>query len=107
MVGEYYTTTSARRTTFWAYTYTSYNQSGVVLPPQSRQLFADWNRCSSFNSTSVGGRGPCARGWGSFHPNVINFVMADASVRSISTNIDMLQFAAMATIANGEIVAMQ
>jgi hypothetical protein len=36
MVGEYYTGPNRRRrTTFWAYTYTSFNQSEVVLPPQS------------------------------------------------------------------------
>jgi hypothetical protein len=30
--------------------------------------------------------------------------MADSSTRPISTNVDMLQFAAMATIENGEMV---
>ena len=104
MVGEYYTATTPSRTTFWAYTYTSYNQSEVVLPPQSRQLFADYNKCDSFSSTSVGGNNPCKRAWGSFHTNTINFVLADGSVRTISTSVDMLQFAAMATIANGEVV---
>lgn len=103
-VGEYYTRTTPSRTTFWAYTYTSFNQSEVVLPPQSRQLFADYDRCNLLNGTSVGGSNPCKRGWGSFHTGIVNFVFTDGSVRSISTNIDMLQFAAMGTIANGEIV---
>ncbi|MCI0459696.1 MAG: DUF1559 domain-containing protein [Gemmataceae bacterium] len=102
MVGEFTTRTNIRRTTFWAYTYTSYNQSAVVLPPQTRQLLPDYTRCVQIGG--VGGSNPCKRAWGSFHPGVVNFVMADGSVRSISTNIDMLQFAALATIANGEVV---
>jgi prepilin-type processing-associated H-X9-DG protein len=106
MVGEYYTgpKSSPRRTTFWAYTYTSFNQSEVVLPPQSRQLFADFDKCVNSCPTCVGTSNPCKRGWGSFHPNTINFVMADGSIRGISTNVDMLQFAAMGTIENGEMV---
>jgi prepilin-type processing-associated H-X9-DG protein len=99
MVGEFTTRTHRSRTTYWAYTYTSYNQSAVV-PPQSRQLLGDYDRC-----VAVGGAGddnPCKRGWGSFHTNVVNFVMADGSVRNLSTNIDMTLFAALATIANNE-----
>jgi len=106
MVGEYYTgpKSTPNRTTFWAYTYTSFNQSEVVLPPQSRMLFADYDKCVNSCPSCVGTSNPCKRGWGSFHPNVINFVMADGSIRNISTNVDMLQFAAMATIENGEMV---
>jgi prepilin-type processing-associated H-X9-DG protein len=52
----------------------------------------------------VGTSNPCKRAWGSFHPQAINFVMADGSVRPLSTNIDMLQFAAMGTIESGESV---
>jgi len=109
MVGEYMTgpKSSPTRTTFWAYTYTSFNQSEVVLPPQSRQLYADFDKCVNACPTCVGTTNPCKRGFGSFHPNVVNFVMADGSVRPISTNIDMLQFAAMATIENGENVSLQ
>jgi prepilin-type N-terminal cleavage/methylation domain-containing protein len=102
LVGEYTTLTRPRRTTFWAYTYTSYNQSEVVLPPQTRQMLPDYNQCDSFSGSSVGGNNPCKRAWGSTHSNIINFVLADGSVRAISQNVDMLLFAAMATIANGE-----
>jgi prepilin-type N-terminal cleavage/methylation domain-containing protein/prepilin-type processing-associated H-X9-DG protein len=102
MVGEYTTRTNPQRTTFWAYTYTSYNQSAVV-PPQTRQLLNDYDRC-----TRIGGAGdtnPCKRGWGSFHTDLVNFAMADGSVRNIKPTIDMFLFAALATIANGEVVA--
>lgn len=43
MVGEYTTLTVPRRRTFWAYTYTSYNQSSVT--DQSRILGNDYLRC--------------------------------------------------------------
>jgi hypothetical protein len=75
-----------------------------VLPPQSRQLLADYDKCVNICPACVGTSNPCKRGFGSFHPQVINFVMADSSTRPISTNVDMLQFAAMATIENGEMV---
>jgi prepilin-type N-terminal cleavage/methylation domain-containing protein len=100
-VGEYSTRTHRRRTTFWAYTYTSYNQSAVV-PPQTRQLLGDYDGC-----VAVGGAGddnPCKRGWGGSHAGVVNFVLADGSVRGLSPNIDMFVFAALATIANGEVI---
>jgi prepilin-type N-terminal cleavage/methylation domain-containing protein/prepilin-type processing-associated H-X9-DG protein len=100
MVGEYSTISRLRRTTFWAYTYTSYNQSAAV-PPQSRQLMNDFDRC-----VAIGGAGdsnPCKRAWGSFHPGVVNFLFCDGSVRSLSTGIDMFLFADLATIAGGEV----
>src|SRR5262245_31493329 len=107
MVGEYYTVpkgSNQGRTTFWAYTYTSFNQSEVVLPPQTRQLFADFDKCVNSCPNCVGTSNPCKRSWGSFHPQTINFVMTDGSTRAISTNIDMLQFAALGTIEGGETV---
>ena len=102
MVGEYATRTTISRSTFWAYTYTSYNQSAVVLPPQSRQLLNDFDRCVAIGG--VGDSNPCKRAWGSFHTGVINFALADGSVRAISTNVDMNKLAAMATIAGNEVV---
>jgi prepilin-type N-terminal cleavage/methylation domain-containing protein/prepilin-type processing-associated H-X9-DG protein len=106
-VGEYTTRTTITRTTFWGYTYTSYNQSEVVLPPQSRQLLNDFDACSAITIPGfTNGNNPCKRGWASFHPGVINFCMADGSVRGISLNVDMLMFGAMATVANGEVVSL-
>jgi prepilin-type N-terminal cleavage/methylation domain-containing protein len=104
-VGEYTTRTSVTRTTFWAYEYTSFAMSDVcILPPQSRQLLNDFDACT--NALPAGftnGNNPCKRGLASFHTGVVLFGLADGSVRGISTNVDMVLLAAMATIANGEV----
>jgi len=103
MVGEYMTRTNPRRTTFWAYTYTSYNQSAAILPPQTRQMIPDYNQCVAIGGAF--GSNPCKRAWGTMHAaGRMNFAFADGSVRGISPTIDMNLFAAMATIANGEVV---
>jgi prepilin-type N-terminal cleavage/methylation domain-containing protein len=108
VVGEYTTRTTINRTTFWGYTYTSFALSEVVLPPQSRQLLNSFDACSAIIIPGfTNSNNPCKRGWSSFHPGVMNFLVADGSVRSISTNVDILQLAAMATISNGEIVTVQ
>lgn len=104
LVGEYHTigepnSSAARRRTFWAYAYTSYNQSSAF--PESRTLLADFDRC-----TEIGGGGAhtCKRGWGSLHSgNQIQFVLCDGSVHNVSTNIDMAVFVATATTKTGEI----
>jgi prepilin-type N-terminal cleavage/methylation domain-containing protein len=86
MLGEMHTQTHNRRRTFWAYTYTSYNQSSVTVG-ESRTLVGDYDLC-----VSIGGRGgsnACKRGWGSNHPGVLQFCLADASVRGISETVDM------------------
>jgi prepilin-type processing-associated H-X9-DG protein len=38
------------------------------------------------------------------HAGVMNFVFADGSARALDMNIDMAVFAALATIANGEVI---
>jgi hypothetical protein len=98
MVGEMTTLTHQSRRTFWAYSYTSYNASAAV--PQTRTLLVDYDKC-----LSIGGRGganPCKRGWGSFHPQGIHFVLVDGSVHIINSNIDINLFADLATIAGDE-----
>jgi prepilin-type N-terminal cleavage/methylation domain-containing protein/prepilin-type processing-associated H-X9-DG protein len=102
VVGEYTTSTHIRRTTFWAYTYTSYNQSSAILPPQSRQLLTDFDKCLAIDGPN--GPNPCKRAWGGMHAGVMNFVFADGSVRTLSMNIDMTVFSSLATIANGEVI---
>jgi prepilin-type N-terminal cleavage/methylation domain-containing protein len=86
MIGEMHTLTHNRRRTFWAYTYTSYNQSTVTVG-ETRTLLGDYDLC-----VRIGGRGgsnACKRGWGSNHPGVLQFCLADASVRGISQTVDM------------------
>src|SRR5207237_685772 len=44
--GEFYVTSAtSRRTTFWAYEYTSYAMSMLFLPPQSRVLTTSFDQC--------------------------------------------------------------
>jgi prepilin-type N-terminal cleavage/methylation domain-containing protein len=86
------------RRTFWAYTYGSYNRSDVV--PQSRTLLGDYDRCTSLGG--VGEFDPCSRAWGSFHGDVLNFVLCDGSVHSFSLSVDMHIFSDAASIAGRE-----
>jgi prepilin-type processing-associated H-X9-DG protein len=97
MLGEYATRTRPRRTSFWAYTYTSYNQSSAV--PQSRTFNPDYNACAA-----LGDSNPCKRAWGSFHPGGMNVAMGDGSGRFIRQTIDMNLWVAVASIAGGEVV---
>jgi prepilin-type N-terminal cleavage/methylation domain-containing protein len=98
LVGEYHTITYQSRRTFWAYAYTSYNQSSAFF--ESRTLIPDYEKC-----TMIGGGGAhtCKRAWGSLHGgNLVQFVKCDGSVHQISTNVDMDLFAASGTIQNAE-----
>jgi|SRR6516164_10145615 prepilin-type N-terminal cleavage/methylation domain-containing protein/prepilin-type processing-associated H-X9-DG protein len=100
MAGEYTTRTHNSRRTFWAYTYTSYNQSSVTL--QSRIFQPDFDRCDSIGG--AGDTNPCKRGWGSYHTNGANFLMCDGSLRFLQQNIDIVLLADLATIAGGEVI---
>lgn len=103
MVGEYSTVTIQRRTTFWAYAYTSYAQSSVSL--QTRTLLADFDKCDKIGGPA--GVQPCKRAWGSFHAGpVLNFAMCDGSVRSFTPNVSMKILASLATVAGGEAVTL-
>jgi prepilin-type N-terminal cleavage/methylation domain-containing protein/prepilin-type processing-associated H-X9-DG protein len=99
LAGEYATRTHPSRRTFWAYTYTSYNQSSTIA--QSRTLLNDYDRCIAIGG--AGGDNSCKRSWGSFHPGGVNFVLCDGSVRLISLSIDMELFAGLGTIGGGEV----
>jgi type II secretory pathway pseudopilin PulG len=98
LVGEYYNKDVIRRTTFWAYGYTSYNSSSIS--DQSRTLNFSYNNCGT---TGPGGDNPCKRGFGSAHPGIIQFALTDASVKPISINVDTRLLAAMATIQGSEV----
>lgn len=108
LVGEYATRVKGgatdvtnRRRSFWAYAYTSYNESCITIG-QSRTLIADWDKCVAL---PPGGSNQCKRAWGSFHSGgILNFAFADASVRSISLNVDVnFVLPAMGSIAGGEV----
>jgi prepilin-type N-terminal cleavage/methylation domain-containing protein/prepilin-type processing-associated H-X9-DG protein len=102
MVGEYVTRTHPSRRTFWAYAYTSYNESCVTFA-QSRTLIPDYDLC---NKTPPGGTNQCKRAWGSLHTaNIMNFAFCDGSVHSITPAIDInVVLPALATIQGGETV---
>jgi prepilin-type processing-associated H-X9-DG protein len=103
MIGEYTTMTTPRRTSFWAYSYTSYSLSSVSL--ESRTLLADYNRCNAIGGLS--GVHTCKRAWGSFHAGpILNFAMCDGSVRSFNLNVSMPILAQLATVAGGEPVSL-
>jgi prepilin-type processing-associated H-X9-DG protein len=102
MVGEYTTLSHPKRRTFWAYAYTSYNES-VVTIGQTRTLLPDFDLCVSL---PPGGDNQCKRAWGSVHTGgLLNFVLCDGSVRAISPNIDVnTVFPALATIDGQEVI---
>ena len=93
------------RRTFWAYAYTSYNQS-LVSFAQPWTLLPDYAACSTagtaYNSTSAANQ--CKRAWGSFHASGnLNFAFCDGSVHTVTRNVDMVNvLPALATIAGDE-----
>jgi prepilin-type processing-associated H-X9-DG protein len=97
-VGEYTTKTHSNRSTFWAYTYTSYNASNAV--PEARTLIPDYDKCVLING--AGGSNACKRSWGSFHPGGMQFALCDGSARFLASNINMPVWVALATIAGDE-----
>ncbi len=103
MFGEYHTKTNPRRRSFWAYTYTSYNQSSVHAA--SHTYLNDFARCEEISASLGLDNRPCRRSFGSFHTSGSNWGMTDGSVRFISTSTDMTMLSNMATIAGGEVTA--
>ena len=104
MVGEYHTLTkngeTASRRTFWAYGYTSYNQSSAFM--ESRALLPDYERCLAIGG---GGVHTCKRAFGSLHSGGgIQFLSCDSSVSTIDQNIDVVLYTSLATIAGEEVV---
>ncbi len=100
LAGEYMTRTHPRRRTFWAYAYTSYNQSSGI--PESRTLIPDYDRCSTLPG-AVGCQDNCKRAWGSFHSGgVFMNAFCDGAVRPISEDVDIDVFLAACTIHGQE-----
>jgi prepilin-type N-terminal cleavage/methylation domain-containing protein len=99
LVGEYQTETHQSRRSFWAYAYTSYNQSSAFF--ESRTLLADYDKCQKIGG---GGAHTCKRAWGSLHAGgLIQFVFCDGSAHPVQPDVDMDIFVATATIQGGEL----
>lgn len=101
LIGEKSTSTRRDMAAFWAYTYLSYAMGHTVEHPLS--INNDLASCLTFASAmGVWGGGACCNSWGSFHPGIIQFALADGSARTISENIDLTILCAMSTIDGGE-----
>jgi hypothetical protein len=98
MVGESMTQTDLSFRTLWACSFEHYSLSAAT--PQSRTLVNDYDGCCA--AGGVGSSFPCRRGWGSPHPNGLNFILCDGSGTFVITSIDMELFAEVATIAGSE-----
>ena len=100
-VGERSTRTHQTRGTFWADSFNLYSLSAMYK--NSASLMNDYDLC--VKTLAPLDPAPCKYGWGSFHGGgVINFVFCDGHVTTITPNIDLNVFAALATIANGEVI---
>jgi prepilin-type processing-associated H-X9-DG protein len=98
MVGEYTTKTTSDRSTFWAYTYASYNQSSVGA--ESRLFGMDYDKCVATPGLYVDQM--CKRAFNSEHSGGGNFAIGDGSVRFITTSVAINLLQNMATMAGGE-----
>ncbi len=97
-VGEYSTELEPRRTSFWAYAYTSFNLSAAAS--HSVTLIPNYTKCR----TTVD-ENPCKRAWGAWHSGgTLMFLMCDGNVRAIRPTISMPLFQSLASIAGGETV---
>ena len=92
-----------RRSTFWAYTYASYNQSSVTV--ESRTLTNNLAKCRA--TPGLQGDQLCKAAFGSNHTNGLNFVFCDGSVKFVSYNVDINLLANTATIQGGESLTAQ
>ncbi len=109
MVGELTFNDVTRRATFWAYTYASYNQSGVG--PQTLHLNNRYGNgrtgSGCYTPTTLYADQMCKRAFGSNHTSGLNFCLADGSVRFVSNSVEMNLLGAMATIAGAEVAQIQ
>jgi prepilin-type N-terminal cleavage/methylation domain-containing protein/prepilin-type processing-associated H-X9-DG protein len=103
MFGEYATKTQPGRRTFWAYAYTSYNES-VVTFNGGWTLVEDFQKCAATPPPlNFSGSNQCKRAWASFHTGGLNFAFCDGSVHTIQRTVDMIGvLPALATIDGGE-----
>jgi prepilin-type N-terminal cleavage/methylation domain-containing protein/prepilin-type processing-associated H-X9-DG protein len=101
-VGERHTTTHPTRGPFWADSFNLYNSGSAYLGINSIYLKPDYDACANFHGYNAN---YCKYGWGSLHTGgMINFLFGDGSVRSVPDSVDLNVFAALATIAGGEVI---
>jgi prepilin-type N-terminal cleavage/methylation domain-containing protein/prepilin-type processing-associated H-X9-DG protein len=105
VVGEYTNIDVPRRRTFWAYSYTSYNSSSIS--GHSAILNNSYNQCAATLRAVGITDNSCKRGFSSMHPNGLNFVFGDGSVRYVSRGIDINLLMGLATIAGGELAQLE
>jgi prepilin-type N-terminal cleavage/methylation domain-containing protein len=102
MIGEKATGNNRDAGAYWAYPYV-YNAMSHSIEFPTGLMTDDIEACkqlmADFGLTWVGA---CTRGWGSFHPGIIEFALVDGSVQGISKNIDVSILCAISTIDGGE-----
>ncbi len=99
-VGERHTLTHVTRGPYWADTFNLYTGGGMFLNVNNSFLYPDYDACAAQISENY-----CKYGWGSLHgSNLIQFVFGDGHVQAVSPTIDLTIFAALSTIAGGEVV---
>ncbi len=102
LVSEYHTRTRPKRATFWAYGYTSYNQSSAI--PFAVNFVPDYDRCEA-DVAKLGipsGFNICKRVFASHHPGGLNVLRADGSLGFAMATVQSRVWMAAATIAGGE-----
>ncbi len=98
-VGERHTITHFTRGPFWADTFNLYSMGASYPGITNIYLLPDYDACQNQISASF-----CKYGWGSVHPGGINWLFGDGSVRNITTNINLMIFMDLSTIAGGEVI---
>ncbi len=104
MIGEKSTNTGRKWGSFWAYPYIYYTMGHSIEHPLS--ISNDMDECFDLADAAGVWAAPCARGWGSFHPGVVQFAVADGSVTAISNNVDLTVLCDISTIHGGEVSAL-
>jgi prepilin-type N-terminal cleavage/methylation domain-containing protein/prepilin-type processing-associated H-X9-DG protein len=99
MVGERHTRTHPTRGPFWADSFNLYQTSASYLGINNIYMQPDYDACQAVINANY-----CKYGWGSFHSGGINFLYADGHVGTIQASIDQTVFAALGTVAGGEVI---
>ena len=97
LIGEYMNASddpNASRRAFWASSWRNHNLSMALENSWNR--LPDYERCKEIGGNVF----LCRRSFGSFHTGIINFVLCDGSVHSVSNEIDGDIFTAFATVNN-------